>query len=82
MELDGEQLHVSERVIVAPEAGVFKAAGHLPEQIEAGTPLGTLEAGGRSVTVVSPFRGRLGAMVATTGERLRPHQRVAWLRAG
>ncbi len=81
MELDGEQLQVCERVIVSPAAGVFMAAGDVPDQIEAGTPLGTLEARGRSVTVVSPFRGRLGAMVATTGERLQPHQRVAWLRA-
>jgi predicted deacylase len=82
MELDGEQLHVAERVIVSPAAGVFKAAHDLPEEIEAGTALGTLEAGGRSVAVVSPFRGRLGGMVALSGERLQPHQRVAWLRAG
>ncbi len=82
MDLDGEQLHVAERVVVSPAAGVFLAARVVPERIEAGTQLGTLECAGRSVAVVSPFRGRLGGMVATTGERLQPHQRVAWLRAG
>ncbi len=82
MELDGEQLHMIERVIVSPGDGVFVAAGQLPEVIEAGTAVGTLEAGGNSVAVVSPFRGRMGSLVAVDGERLRTHQRVAWLRAG
>ena len=81
MDLDGEHLDMTERVVVSPGAGVFVAAGHVPDRLEAGTPLGTLEGNGDPVVVVSPCRGWLGAVVATTGERLRPHQRVAWLRA-
>ena len=80
MELDGEHLDMVERVVVSPGAGVFVVAGHVPHRLEPGTPLGRLEGNGGSVLVVSPCSGWLGAMVATTGERLRTHQRVAWLR--
>jgi len=77
----GEHLEATERVVVSPVAGVFSPVEAISADVEVGSTLGFVESGGQSVPVVSPFRGRLMSVVATGGERLTPHQRVAWLRA-
>lgn len=75
----GEQLHVCERVVISPCAGVFEptisavAAG---TRIEIGTIVGRVS----RRDVHSLFAGRLMAMLALPGERMRAGQPVAWLR--
>ena len=91
MDLHGEYLTAAERVVVSPAAGVFVPAVHLAtpdadEQasvvpVEPGTTLGFVRTGADDVPVVSPFGGVLVSIVASAGERLTEHQRVAWLRA-
>jgi len=76
----GEFLEATERVVVSPVAGVFTPIDELSTTVEVGSTLGFIDRGGEAVPVVSPFRGRLMSVVATGGERLAPHQRVAWLR--
>ena len=71
-----------ERVIVSPVAGVFtptiEAEG--TTWVVAGATVGVVRCGADDVTVVSPFAGQLVDVVAASGERLEPYQRVAWLR--
>jgi [acyl-carrier-protein] S-malonyltransferase len=91
MDLQGEYLMAAERVVVSPAAGVFVPAADVPEAapgehadvmpVEPGTTLGFVRTGADDVPVVSPFGGVLVSIVATAGERLTEHQRVAWLRA-
>jgi biotin carboxyl carrier protein len=79
----GEELHVGERVIVAPTAGRFHplaAAGHDAVRLVAGQQIGVLDLPGRSRPVHSPFEGRLMGMLAQAGERVREGQPLAWLR--
>ena len=81
----GEELHVDERVIVAPTAGRFRplAAGHPGAdagRLVAGQQIGVLDLPDRSWPVHSPFDGRLMGMLAHTGERVREGQPLAWLR--
>jgi [acyl-carrier-protein] S-malonyltransferase len=77
----GEYLDATERVVVSPAAGVFTPLHPISDRVEIGSTLGFVDCGGESVPVLSPFRGRLGSVVASGGQRLAPHQRVAWLRA-
>ncbi len=76
----GEHIHVSERMVVSPGAGVFVPAIEVgrDDSIGVGTVIGRI--GGQEVR--SPFAGRLMGMLAVSGERLRTGQPVAWLRAG
>jgi biotin carboxyl carrier protein len=79
----GEELHVGERVIVAPTAGRFRplaANGHDAARLVAGQQIGVLDVPGRSRPVHSPFEGRLMGMLAHAGERVREGQPLAWLR--
>jgi hypothetical protein len=69
MDLQGEFLGAIERVIVSPSAGVFTPVTDMPATVEVGSTLGFIHA------------GHLVSRVASDGERLAPHQRVAWLRA-
>ena len=79
----GERLHVSERVVVSPAAGVFTpappsdAAGTEGEALQVGGLLGTVGA----EEVRSPFAGWLMGLLAMPGERVTPGQPIAWLRA-
>jgi biotin carboxyl carrier protein len=81
----GERMHVLERLVVAPSAGVFQrlalevrtADG---EGVEAGQSIGYIEASGTVTPVYSPFAGALMGMLAESGQRLRAGQPVAWLR--
>lgn len=81
-----EELHIPERVIVAPALGVFEP---LPpdtvtaegEVVHRGQAVGTVTVGGEKLPVRSAFSGFLMGMLATAGERVREGQPVAWLRA-
>lgn len=78
----GEGLLVPERMIVAPSVGVFRPLADLGEGtlLDEGQTIGRVDGPGTSTPVCSPFRGRLAAMLAHPGERLREGQPVAWLR--
>jgi biotin carboxyl carrier protein len=82
----GDDLRLAERLIVAPVAGVFRP--HPPEVITAegeivrnGQSVGVVEGPGQSVEVLSFATGYLMGMLAEAGQRVRPGQPVAWLRA-
>ena len=82
----GEILDVTERVIVATAVGIFEPLP--PETVTAegeivaeGQTIGVLDVLGEKRPVRSPFTGFLMGMLATAGERVRPGQPVAWLRA-
>jgi [acyl-carrier-protein] S-malonyltransferase len=76
----GEQLYVSERVVISPCAGVFEptdmalAAG---STVEVGTLLGMVS----TTEVRSPFAGILKGNLAHPGERVQTGQPIAWLHA-
>lgn len=75
-----ETFQASERVIVSPAAGVYEPVEG-PSQIQKGAIIGHITAAGRHlVPVRSPFSGRLVEIVAWSGERVLPRQRIAWLR--
>jgi len=89
----GEQLHVFERVVISPCAGVFEPAGAAVMTVGAGARIEVGTVVGQVSTVLndrrrtsprrevrSPFAGLLMAMLALPGERVRPGQPVAWLR--
>jgi biotin carboxyl carrier protein len=86
VQVQGERLHVPERLVVAPSAGVFR---WLPlgspvdegEVVVAGQSIGVIEGSGTSTAVRSAFAGCLMGRLAETGERLRAGQPVAWLRS-
>jgi biotin carboxyl carrier protein len=80
-----EDLHVPERLIAAPAAGVFNL---LPpdvvtsegEIVQAGQVMGSIERNAGPVTVVSPHTGFLMGLLALPGERVRDGQPLAWVR--
>jgi biotin carboxyl carrier protein len=80
-----EDLHVPERLIAAPAAGVFTL---LPpdvitsegEIVQAGQTMGYIERNAGQVTVVSPHTGFLMGLLALPGERVRDGQPLAWVR--
>lgn len=82
--LEGDDLRVPTRMVVAPEGGTFQPARPdvcttEGEIISPGSDLGTIESLGRSVRVTSAFHGFLMGMMAHPGERVRAGQPVAWL---
>jgi len=82
----GEILDVPERVIVAPTSGTFEPAAPAVATDEGlpvaeGQIIGTLRGPNSSTPVTSPFAGFLMGMMATSGERLRAGEPIAWLRA-
>ncbi len=85
----GEDLEVSERVILAPSVGVFKPVagdattgvdGDEERSIIEGEVIGVVESRGQEIPVRSAFTGFLMGMLAHPGERVREGQPVAWLR--
>jgi biotin carboxyl carrier protein len=86
----GEDLEVSERVILAPAVGVFQPVageaeavavdGREEKSVTEGEVVGVVEARGQAVPVRSAFSGFLMGMLAHPGERVREGQPVAWLR--
>ena len=80
-----EEVHVPERLIAAPAAGVFRSAP--PEVVtaegeivQAGQVMGEIEITGGSVTVTSAHTGFLMGLLALPGERVRAEQPLAWVR--
>jgi biotin carboxyl carrier protein len=80
-----EDVHILERIVAAPSAGVFTL---LPpdvvtsegEIVRAGQELGAIERNAGSVPVVSAHTGFLMGLLAMPGERVRDGQPLAWLR--
>lgn len=84
-ELRADDLHVPERLIAAPRAGVFRSAP--PETVtaegeivHAGQVVGSIEGTGDTVPVTSPHTGFLMGLLALPGERVRSDQPLAWVR--
>lgn len=84
---DGEMLHGSERIVLAPATGRFVATPHDevdPHQpgaiVLAGSLLAAVITSGESQPVTTPFTGVLAGLLAHDGERVREGQPVAWLR--
>ena len=83
--LQGDDLRLAERLVVAPAAGIFRplppetvtAEGEIVRESQA---VGRVEGPGQSVEVCSFFTGFLMGMLVEPGERVRPGQPVAWLR--
>jgi biotin carboxyl carrier protein len=80
-----EEVHVPERLIAAPAAGVFRTAP--PDVVTAegeivhiGQVVGSIEVTGGSVTVTSAHTGFLMGLLALPGERVRAEQPLAWVR--
>jgi [acyl-carrier-protein] S-malonyltransferase len=76
----GEQLYVSERVVISPTAGVFEPVEDPlspGSAVKVGTLLGTVS----GVEVLSPFDGTLKGSLAHPGERVQVGQPIVWLRA-
>lgn len=81
----GEQPHLPITLLVAPRAGRLRI---LPprrfrggrEWVDAGQPIVRVERGeGADDLVVSPVRGRLGAVMGREGEPVKAGQAVAWV---
>jgi [acyl-carrier-protein] S-malonyltransferase len=75
----GEQLYVSERVVISPGAGIFQPVDG--PGLEAGRPIevGTLLGSVSGTDVLSPFAGTLKGSLAQPGERVQIGQPIAWL---
>jgi biotin carboxyl carrier protein len=83
--LVAEEVHVPERLIAAPAAGVFRSAP--PEVVTAegeivrsGQVVGSIEVTDGEVDVTSAHTGFLMGLLALPGERVREEQPLAWVR--
>jgi multidrug efflux pump subunit AcrA (membrane-fusion protein) len=77
--MEGEQLRVLERLIVAPALGVFEPVDG-QDAVNEGEAVGHVVVSGERIPVRSRFTGALIGMLAVDGERVREGQPVAWLR--
>lgn len=77
--LDGEHLFATERLVVSPAAGVYRASA----DAEAGTAVtvGALLGVVGEVEVRSAFAGRIMGRLAAEGERVTNQQPILWLRS-
>lgn len=80
-----EDLHVPERLIAAPAAGVFNllppdVVSSEGEIVTTGQVMGSIERNAGQVHVVSPHTGFLMGLLALPGERVRDGQPLAWVR--
>ena len=75
---DGENLYVTERLVVSPCAGVFTPNAELADQatLNVGDIVGTVA----DEEVRSPFAGTVMGIMAVDGERVTSRQPIAWLR--
>jgi biotin carboxyl carrier protein len=83
--MEGEELRVLERLIVAPAVGVFEPAdahGAVNEgdSVNEGDAVGHVVVSGERIAVRSRFTGALIGMLAVDRERVREGQPIAWLR--
>lgn len=83
-EIQGEHFAARERLVIAPQSGIFEPAGAIRTgaPVSAGQVVGHLTNGRERTPVVSPFAGTTGASLALAGERLISHQPVMWLSLG
>ena len=80
-----EEVHVPERLIAAPAAGVFRTAPPdvvtaEGEIVHAGQVVGAIEMTGGEIDVTSAHTGFLMGLLALPGERVRAEQPLAWVR--
>ena len=80
-----EEVHVPERLIAAPTAGVFQAAPPEivtaeGEIVQAGQVVGSIQITDGTVSVTSAHTGFLMGLLAMPGERVRADQPLAWVR--
>ena len=78
---DGEHLHMAERLVVSPAAGVFQPSDRWREnltgsRIEVGEVLGRVG----EEEIRSRFAGVIMGIIAHDGEQVLPSQPIAWLR--
>lgn len=78
---EGEHLHMAERLVVSPAAGVFSPSDRWREnlagsRVEVGDVLGTVG----DEEIRSRFSGVVMGIIAHDGEQLMASQPVAWLR--
>ena len=75
---DGENLYVTERLVVSPCAWVFTPNAELADQatLNVGDIVGTVA----DEEVRSPFAGTVMGIMAVDGERVTSRQPIAWLR--
>ena len=82
--MEGERILIPERMIVSPADGVFRSVDGngdiVGRNINENDVIGYVETVGKSVEIKSPFTGTLRGLIAHSGERLRQHEPVAWLR--
>jgi biotin carboxyl carrier protein len=83
--VSAEEVHMPERLIAAPAAGVFHAAAPdvvtaEGEIVHAGQVVGAIEVTGGRVEVTSAHTGFLMGLLALPGERVRAQQPLAWVR--
>jgi biotin carboxyl carrier protein len=80
-DLEGEQVAMVERMIVAPVVGVFRPLGvEEGATVNAGEIVGVVEGPGTREPVRSAFTGVVIGFLAFSGERMREGQPVAWIR--
>lgn len=81
-DLDGETLAISERIVVATEAGVFRLDTSVCDgtTVTTGSVLGTIDMTTGYVQVRTPFSGAFQGYLAYDGQRLRCGERIAWIR--
>lgn len=80
MHLDGEQIDVTERVVASPAAGTFMPLGRELRHVDVDDLVGHVQTSGSLVAIRSAFRGLVVEVVASPGQRVQPHERIAWLR--
>ncbi|MFN8014992.1 MAG: hypothetical protein U0R17_00070 [Acidimicrobiia bacterium] len=84
VDMEGERILIPERMIVSPADGIYRSATEngelLGEEVNIDDVIGYVETVGQSIPVTSPFCGTIHGLIAHTGERLRRHEPVAWLR--
>ncbi len=78
---EGEHLHMAERLVVSPAAGVFQPSERWREnlagsRVEVGEVLGKVG----DEEIRSRFAGVVMGIIAQDGEQLLPSQPIAWLR--
>lgn len=82
--MEGERILIPERMIVSPADGIFRSESNngdlVGSNINVDDVIGYVETVGQSIPITSPFDGVLHGLIAHSGERLRKHEPVAWLR--
>ena len=82
--MEGGRILIPERMIVSPADGVFRSADDsediIGRNIKVNDIIGYVDTVSKSVPILSPFTGTLRGLIAHSGERLRQHEPVAWLR--